>query len=67
MLRALPITIKGFDLRHLPATIVNTLLTWQARASERHMLSELDDRLLNDMGLTRQQALDESYKPFWRI
>ena len=67
MLRALPMTIKTFDLKKLPAAIANTLLTWQARASERHVLSQLDDRLLHDMGLTRQQALDESYKPFWRI
>ena len=67
MLRALPVTIKGFDLKRLPAAIADTLLSWQARASERHLLSQLDDRLLHDMGLTRQQALDEAYKPFWRI
>ncbi len=67
MLRALPIMIRQFDLKQLPAAIADTLLSWQARANERHVLSQLDDRLLHDMGLTRQQALNEAYKPFWRI
>ena len=67
MLRALPVPIKGFDLKNLPAVIVDLLLTWQARANQRHLLSELDDRLLHDIGLTPQQALNEADKPFWRI
>jgi len=45
--------------------IINTLLTWQQRADERRHLSEIDDRLLKDMGLSRADAFNESRKPFW--
>ena len=36
------------------------------RRRTRRTLSELDDRQLADVGLTRRQALLESAKPFWR-
>jgi uncharacterized protein YjiS (DUF1127 family) len=36
------------------------------RRRTRRALSELDDRQLADVGLTRRQALLESAKPFWR-
>jgi hypothetical protein len=29
-------------------------------------LSELDDRLLADVGISREDALREARKPFWR-
>jgi uncharacterized protein YjiS (DUF1127 family) len=29
-------------------------------------LSDLDDRLLEDIGVTRQQANVEAAKPFWK-
>jgi uncharacterized protein YjiS (DUF1127 family) len=41
-------------------------LAWQKRYTERQALRDLDDRLLNDIGLTRAQAEAESAKPFWR-
>ena len=39
-----------------------------ARRRERRELRHLaeDPHLLNDLGLTRQQALEEADKPFWR-
>jgi uncharacterized protein YjiS (DUF1127 family) len=37
-----------------------------SRARQRVALSELDDRLLDDVGLTRQQASTEAAKPFWK-
>ena len=40
--------------------------TWQARAIARRHLSELDDRLLADIGMDRAGAVDEAAKPFWR-
>lgn len=43
-----------------------TLYTWQQRASERHALEQLDERLLQDMGITRGAVADEIRKPFWR-
>ena len=41
---------------------------WRAydRWLQRHALLELDDRLLEDIGLTREDALREVRKPFWR-
>ena len=42
------------------------LAVWAMRRRTRRTLSELDDRQLADVGLTRRQALLESAKPFWR-
>ena len=45
--------------------VVGQLLIWQARAAERRHLEDLDDRLLGDAGLDREQARLEAAKPFW--
>ncbi|WP_457942835.1 DUF1127 domain-containing protein [Vreelandella alkaliphila] len=37
----------------------------QRRRSRRQLLT-LDDRLLEDIGITRTQALEEGRKPFWQ-
>jgi uncharacterized protein YjiS (DUF1127 family) len=47
--------------------IIETLLTWQERATRRTHLSETDPFLLRDMGLTRADASYEAAKPFWRV
>jgi uncharacterized protein YjiS (DUF1127 family) len=52
-------------------TIWGTLfLRWCARCSarsrQRRALAQIDDRLLNDIGVTRQQAIGEAAKPFWK-
>ena len=39
---------------------------WRARANQRRDLGMLDDRLLEDIGITREQARVESRKPIWR-
>jgi uncharacterized protein YjiS (DUF1127 family) len=41
---------------------------WPERQRQREALRELadDKHLLDDLGLTRDQALDEAAKPFWR-
>lgn len=41
---------------------------WAERRGQRRTLGELADEthLLDDIGLTRAQALDEAAKPFWR-
>jgi len=36
-------------------------------ARERRALARLDDRALDDIGLTRQQALAEARRAFWDI
>jgi uncharacterized protein YjiS (DUF1127 family) len=42
------------------------LLRLYDRQLQRRMLLELDDRMLTDIGLTREQAQTEGRKPFWR-
>jgi uncharacterized protein YjiS (DUF1127 family) len=37
-----------------------------ARSRQREALSGLDDRLLDDIGVSRQQANVEAAKPFWK-
>jgi uncharacterized protein YjiS (DUF1127 family) len=41
---------------------------WAERRRQRIALRELadDKHFLSDLGLTREQALDEANKPFWR-
>lgn len=36
------------------------------KARQRGILLELDDRLLSDIGLTRDQAIREARKRFWK-
>ena len=48
------------------AASVTALLIWQERARERARLSELDERVLKDMGMTRGDAMRESHKAPWR-
>ena len=42
-----------------------TLRLWRERARQRRALSQLDDRLLADIGVTRADAERECAKPFW--
>ena len=42
------------------------LLLWQGRATQRHALARLDDRLLRDVGLSQSEVTRELRKPFWR-
>ena len=50
--------------------IWGTFWRWCTRCSgrsrQREALSSLDDRLLDDIGVTRQQANVEAAKPFWK-
>jgi uncharacterized protein YjiS (DUF1127 family) len=43
-----------------------TLAVWRERVRQRQALHDLDDRLLKDIGLTRDQVEAEWDKPFWR-
>jgi uncharacterized protein YjiS (DUF1127 family) len=39
--------------------------TWHSRARQREALARLDDRLLGDIGLTREAQIVECSKLFW--
>jgi uncharacterized protein YjiS (DUF1127 family) len=47
---------------------LSTVAAWFVRSSQRRALHELarEGRLLSDIGLTRDEALREAVKPFWR-
>ena len=36
------------------------------RAEQRRRLAELDEHMLNDIGVSKGDAAEESAKPFWR-
>ena len=42
------------------------LATWSERMAQRQHLMEPDNRLLDDIGMDRGEALKEADKPFWR-
>lgn len=39
---------------------------WMQRHSERAALEKLDPHMLRDIGMSRDNAHEESYKSFWR-
>jgi uncharacterized protein YjiS (DUF1127 family) len=51
--------------------VTSQVLDWVRRRAElarqRHALAELDDRLLQDIGLTRDDVASEVEKPFWQV
>jgi uncharacterized protein YjiS (DUF1127 family) len=50
----------------LLSSLVGTIVIWLNRRQGRRDLSELDDRLLADVGISREDAVWEAGKPFWR-
>ena len=46
--------------------LVTTVVAWQQRYEMRRHLLEMEDRLLDDIGMSRAQARLEADKPFWR-
>jgi uncharacterized protein YjiS (DUF1127 family) len=62
-----PVAAPG--LRRIGAGIAALLAifgTWHERRRFRAELEELDEHLLDDIGLTPSQARSEAAKPFWR-
>jgi len=57
----------GWRYRATAATqwLFDLLLTWQARAEQRHTLASFDARMLKDIGLTQADVRQEIRKPFW--
>ncbi len=50
------------------AAVLRLCNRWVGRARQRDALADLveNEHLLKDIGLTRDEALDEVNKPFWR-
>lgn len=47
--------------------ILTTIVVWNNRAKQRAGLKNLDHHMLNDIGLTRDEADIEAAKPFWKL
>jgi len=45
---------------------IGSVVAWQTRAAERQQLVGLDDRMLQDLGVTRADVWREARKPFWQ-
>lgn len=52
----------GNPIKRLFAAVV----VWQQRYELRQHLLEMDERLLEDIGLSSARARQEAAKPFWR-
>jgi uncharacterized protein YjiS (DUF1127 family) len=45
--------------------VLARVLGWLDLATQRRHLAELDERMLRDIGLRREDALAEARRPFW--
>lgn len=43
-----------------------TMCEWQRRAEMRAKMARMEDRMLDDIGLSREQVDAEAAKPFWK-
>ena len=48
------------------ARLYAAMVAWQQRYELRQHLLAMDDRLLEDIGFSREEARREAAKPFWR-
>lgn len=60
---AAPQTGSGIGLSRLLVSIA----VWHERTRQRRELTYMPEHLLKDMGVTWEEAYEESRKPFWRI
>jgi uncharacterized protein YjiS (DUF1127 family) len=61
-----PASLASASPKGLLRRAVDTLILWQRRAAERDQLMAMDDRMLQDLGVSRVDVECESSKPFWR-
>lgn len=65
----LPLALVGRavePLEGLARHAADMVRVWHDRWVTRHHLVDLDDRLLDDIGLTRGDVVHEAEKPFWQ-
>lgn len=58
-------TTSRIELAPLLFRSIETIAVWIERRRQRRALAQLDQHLLDDVGLTREQARHELDKPFW--
>lgn len=52
--------------RRALAAILELPFVWRERARQRRALLRMSDRMMDDIGISRSEALAEAAKPFWR-
>ena len=52
-------------LGSIVASVFGTITQWVEKERSRQALAKLDDRMLDDIGLSRADVADEIEKPFW--
>jgi uncharacterized protein YjiS (DUF1127 family) len=60
------IRMRFARLLRLAASLPLAWARWNERHRQRQALAELDDRMLDDIGVTRRQAEREYGRPPWR-
>ena len=63
--RPLATPLVGMPISRLVMAFALTIGRWEMRFRTRKALKKLDARLLQDVGLDREQARVEWDKPFW--
>ncbi len=53
-------------IENVASAVMSTVAVWNRRYKGRRELSQLNDHMLADIGLTRVEAIAEIDKPFWR-
>jgi uncharacterized protein YjiS (DUF1127 family) len=53
-------------LQRLMMNVFSRVRVWRERAHGRHLLLQLDDRMLRDVGLSRSDVDFECAKHFWQ-
>ena len=61
-----PHTFRHGRLAVWLVAVLDRMVLWQARRTQRQVLAGLDGRLLKDMGLSHADVARETGKPFWR-
>ena len=57
---------KKLVLKSLLLRLLQQLLIYKHRRKSRKALLKLDDHMLNDIGISKDQARQEAQKPFWK-
>lgn len=60
-------TLSMASVRRWCRRLRDSFAEWQILANERESLARLDDRLLADIGLTREQQILECSKALWGL
>jgi uncharacterized protein YjiS (DUF1127 family) len=59
-------TTRRFELSPVLRDLIEIVAVWIVRRRQRQALAELDEHLLDDVGLSREQARREAARPFWK-